>query len=174
MSLVDEEYLREYQEGQNRLMKEAYAAASAEAEKQARLLDIQNRQEQLAMEKKITERKIRSAEKEIAELRRSLEEASNRAKAASIREYYGKVVAARLSEYAAYIRVDVSAQVEQTVSGYLNTYNARVSAQMARKRERLSELEKEYQQGSQGALEADSRRCQTYLKKLDALLPENE
>ena len=174
LSLVDEEYLREYQEGQNRLMKEAYAAASAEAEKQTRLLDIQNRREQLAMEKKITERKLRSAEKEIAELKSSLEEASNRAKAASIREYYGKIVEARLSQYAAHIRADVSAQVDQTVSGYLNTYNARISAKMTRKRERLSELEKEYQQGSQGALEADSRRCQTYLKKLDAILPENK
>lgn len=169
---IDREYENLYRHQKDEILKRVKDATEAEYQKRCELLDIKDKQEQIKLEREITERKMKKAQEDMSCLEREIKAKKAQAKAEAFREFYLDASAKKIEEFCEYLNSDIAAEIDESVIRYINTHDFSITTSINRKRKELEELDKAYHTISKEEMEQALSRCSEYEKFIKSLSPE--
>lgn len=168
--VVDTEYENKYFTAKRDIEKDLRLQARKEFEKRKQQEELKTKEDENRLLMEITERKERSAQEQIRELEKEIEQEKRAALLKLIRNHYIDAVKDNLNHFEEHILRDILPEINKKMENYFNTYDFRIKYDILAKRQELEELEKKYNSSERADVEKESILCKDYSDFLETAL----
>lgn len=168
--VIDTEYENKYFSAKREIEKDLRLQARREFEKRKQQEELKTKEDENKLLKEITARKERSAQAQIQELEKEIEQEKRAALLKLIRNHYIDAVKDNLNHFEEYILKDILSEINIKMENYINTYDFRIKDDILAKKQELEELDKKFYSSERADVEKESILCKEYSDFLETAL----
>ena len=168
--VVDTEYENKYFSAKREIEKDMRLQARREFEKRKQQEELKTKEDENRLLKEIIRRKERSAQEQIRELEKEIEQEKRAALLKLIRNHYIGAAKDNLNNFEEYILRDILPEIDDKIENYINTYDFRIKDDILTKKQELDELDRKFNSSERADIEKESILCKEYSDFLEAAL----
>lgn len=166
---VDKDYEMRYRIGKKEIQNRIKESTHEEMKKRNTILKINDKIEKAKMEEKIYRNKYSTAEKEIEELKKQLEEEKEKEIIKRIKNHYIEESSNNIEKICKKIISETGEHIEKSIEDYITASSTLIIGKIKSKENEIKNLEEFLVSASKKELEEKENLCQEYIRYLDCL-----